>query len=109
MYQGKKVGGVVVSIDKETHHNSLDLFFISTEHHNSGLGYAAWNAIEARYPVTPYFEKRNIHFYVNKCGFHIVEFYNEQNPDPYCDNGHVNEMPESLEDGMFRFEKVMGK
>lgn len=116
IHQGKKVGGVVVSIDKETHHNSLDLFFISTEHHNSGLGYAAWNAIEARYPeaevwetVTPYFEKRNIHFYVNKCGFHIVEFYNEQNPDPYCNNRHGNEMPESLEDGMFRFEKIMGK
>ena len=48
MHQGKKVGGVVVSIDKETHHNSLDLFFISTEHHNSGLGYAAWNAMRCR-------------------------------------------------------------
>ncbi len=46
---------------------------------------------------------------MNKCGFHIVEFYNEQNPDPYCGDGHGNEMPESLEDGMFRFEKVMGK
>ncbi len=22
------------------------------------------------------FETRNIHFYINKCGFHIVEFYN---------------------------------
>ena len=28
--------------------------------------------------VTPYFEVRNIHFYVNKCGFHIVEFFNER-------------------------------
>ncbi len=32
---------------------------------------------------TPYFERRNIHFYVNKCGFHIVEYYNEKHPDPY--------------------------
>ena len=32
--------------------------------------------------VTPYFEVRNIHFYVNKCGFHIVEFFNERHPDP---------------------------
>ena len=24
---------------------------------------------------------RNIHFYVNKCGFHIVEFFNEHRPD----------------------------
>ena len=30
---------------------------------------------------TPYFEVRNIHFYVNKCGFHIVEFFNEHHPD----------------------------
>ena len=30
---------------------------------------------------TPYFEVRNIHFYVNKCGFHIVEFFNEHRPD----------------------------
>ena len=26
--------------------------------------------------------KRNIHFYVNKCGFHIVEFFNSLHPDP---------------------------
>lgn len=30
---------------------------------------------------TPYFEVRNIHFYVNKCGFHIVELFNEHHPD----------------------------
>ena len=28
------------------------------------------------------FEKRNIHFYVNVCGFHIVEFFNEKHPMP---------------------------
>ena len=33
--------------------------------------------------ITPYFEKRNVHFYVNKCGFHIVEFFNEHHPDPH--------------------------
>ena len=27
--------------------------------------------------MTPYFEKRNIHFYVNRLGFHIVEFWNK--------------------------------
>lgn len=31
---------------------------------------------------TPYFEKRNIHFYVNQCGFKIVEFFNEYHRDP---------------------------
>ena len=52
---------------------------------------------------TPYFETRNIHFYVNKLKFHIVEFYNKKNPDP--------NMPEDYEgsdnEGMFRFVKKM--
>ena len=38
--------------------------------------------------MTPYFEKRNIHFYVNKCGFKIVAFYNERNPDPHLPPGN---------------------
>ncbi|MBS0247821.1 MAG: GNAT family N-acetyltransferase [Proteobacteria bacterium] len=107
---GRKVGGVVLSIDDVTHHNALELFFISPAEHGGGIGHKAWQAIEARYPETevwgthtPYFEKRNIHFYVNKCGFKIVEFFNAH-----------HRMPEdSLHDAMpgggefFRFEKVM--
>ena len=49
--------------------------------------------------VTPYFEKRNIHFYVNRCGFKIVEFYNEHHKDPHSTDGGLDEM--------FRFEKIM--
>ena len=48
----------------------------------------------------------NIHFYVNKCGFHIVEFFNGLHPDPRDpETGYT----EDFEDGgeMFRFEKVM--
>lgn len=52
--------------------------------------------------VTPYFEKRNIHFYVNRCGFHIVEFFNSHHPDPNDPDGD-----NLMNDGMFRFEKVM--
>ena len=52
---------------------------------------------------TPYFEKRNIHFYVNKCGFHIVEFWNEKNPDPNMPTDFVGDGNE----GMFRFQKKM--
>lgn len=49
---------------------------------------------------TPYFDKRNIHFYVNKLNFKIVEYYNEKHPD--------QNMPEDIyeeDDGMFEFEK----
>ena len=67
--------------------------------------------IEEKYPntkvwetSTPYFDKRNIHFYVNRLGFHIVEFFNVKNPDPNSPNDNF-----SLDDGMFRFEKVMKK
>ena len=67
-------------------------------------------AIEEKYPETkvwethtPYFEKRNIHFYVNKCGFKIVEYLNQ-----YHMGSHASEDKE-LPGGedFFRFEKVM--
>ena len=87
MLDGKAVGGVVVKIDGDR--GDLDLLFVSPKVHSKGVGYAAWCEIERLYPqvtvwetVTPYFEKRNIHFYVNRCGFHIVEFYNSHHPDP---------------------------
>lgn len=111
VFEGREVGGVIVVIDEATQKNSLDLFFIDPREHGKGLGYAAWRAIEARYPetvewetVTPYFEKRNVHFYVNKCGFKIVEFYNAHNPDP-----HAPEDPgdEPMPAESFRFIKTM--
>ena len=107
---GNKVGGAVLAIDEATHHNSLDLFYISTKEHGRGIGYKAWRAIEERYPDTrvwethtPYFEKRNIHFYVNKCGFKIVEYYNMYNPDPH--RADKEGLPGDGE--LFRFEKIM--
>lgn len=84
---GEIVGGTVLVIEPKTNHNSLDLLFINPSSHSHGLGAASWKAIEELHPETevwethtPYFEKRNIHFYVNKCGFHIVEFYNPHHP-----------------------------
>ena len=72
VYEGKKVGGVVLQIDQKTHRNHLDLLFVSPDAHGKGIGYGAWQAIEALHPetevwetCTPYFEKRNIHFYIN--------------------------------------------
>ena len=108
----KNVGGAVVKIDKETQHNYLELFFVLPGEHSKGIGYAAWLAIEALYPdtkvwetCTPYFEKRNIHFYVNKCGFHIVEFYNEFHKD--LDMPDEDRTSEEGPEEMFRFIKVM--
>ena len=113
MLDGKTVGGVVVKIDGDR--GDLELLFVSPKVHSKGVGYAAWCEIERLYPqvtvwetVTPYFEKRNIHFYVNRCGFHIVEFYNSHHPDP-----NEPDMPQHIDakfpDGMFRFEKRMNE
>lgn len=111
LLDGRDVGGAVVSIDEATHRNTLDLFFIAVGAHGRGLGHRAWCAIEKAYPKTrvwqthtPYFEKRNIHFYVNKCGFRIVEFFNAHHPDPHRPSGD-DDFPGG--DEAFRFEKVM--
>ncbi|AOT00317.1 gcn5-related n-acetyltransferase [Exiguobacterium sp. U13-1] len=106
---GEKVGGVVLRIDEKTQHNEVDFIYISAD--GKGIGTKAWEAIEVAFPQTnvwelhtPYFEKRNIHFYVNKCGFHIVEFNHKGNPGPNVEG----EAPSSDEEyEFFRFEKVM--
>lgn len=115
-----RIGGVMVSINRISNHNHLDFFFIDPEHHSKGIGFEAWKEIEAKYPETeiwqtgtPYFEKRNIHFYVNKCGFQINEFYCEHHPDPhfqqedsYGENDYHGDHVD-FEDGFFNFIKIM--
>ena len=111
---GRKVGGVILKINKETKHNELEILFVSPEEHTKGIGYGAWCEIEALHPetvvwetYTPYFDKRNIHFYVNKCGFKIDEFWCEyfqpEHPVPDDEERDPDEGP----DEMFRFIKVM--
>ena len=114
MLDGEKVGGVILAIDEKTHHNHLEILFVFPEAHGKGIGYGAWCEVEALHPetrvwetCTPYFEKRNIHFYVNKCGFHIVEFYNEFNVDPNCPEEDASD--DEGPDEMFRFLKVMNR
>lgn len=101
------LGGVLVNINEKTNHNHLDLLFVNEDAQNNGIGQAIWDEIERRYPdtqlwetCTPYFDKRNIHFYVNKLGFHVVEFFHETHHDP---NNPIDNF--SLEEGLFRFEK----
>lgn len=110
---GRRAGGAVLNIDETTQHNSLDFFFIHPDRHSQGLGLAAWSAIEAMYPdtkvwetITPCFEQRNIHFYVNKCGFHIVEFFHGRHPDPQRPQCWDEDYQQE-EETYFRFEKDM--
>ncbi len=109
MQGGRTVGGVVIKADGE--HGDLDLLFVSPEAHSKGIGHAAWCAVERLHPevkvwetVTPYFARRNIHFYVNRCGFHIVEFFNRHHPDP-DDPDAGYETDEQFPGSIFRLEK----
>jgi len=104
-FNGEKSGGAVIRIDSLEKKGSLDLFFVSPDVHGKGIGYSAWLALEKLHPeikiwetVTPYFEKRNIHFYVNKCGFKITEFFNKYHSE-------IHHADDNFE--MFRFEKVI--
>ena len=114
MLDDKKVGGLILTIDKETNHNHLDILFVSPEEHTKGIGYGAWLAVEALHPetevwetCTPYFEKRNIHFYVNKCGFQIDQFWCEYFQPEHDMFEDENRDPDEGPDEMFRFIKVM--
>ena len=111
MLDDQPVGGVIIKVDGNR--GDLEILFVSPRVHSKGIGYAAWCAVEKLHPevkvwetVTPYFEKRNIHFYVNRCGFHIVEFFNNHHPDPN-DPDAAEQVNEQFPEGMFRFEKVM--
>lgn len=102
------VGGVCINNNPKSVRTSLDLLFLDPPYIGRGLGTMAWELIITKYPDvriwethTPYFERRNIHFYVNKLGFRIVEFLCPQNPGP--------DGPDDIPGGeyFFRFEKVM--
>ena len=108
---GQSVGGVVIKVEGDR--GDLDLLFVLPKAHSKGIGYAAWCAIEKLHPevtvwetCTPYFEKRNIHFYVNRCGFHIVEYLNKHHLGDFPADEFESDDPQ-FPAGMFRFEKQM--
>lgn len=105
---GEMLGGAIVVIDTATHHNHLDFLYVKHGTQGKGTGQKIWNEIERLYPdtkiwetCTPYFEKRNLHFYINRLGFHAVEFFN-----PHHKNKNI---PDDMKGGdyFFRFEKAM--
>ena len=103
-------GGTIIK-KEENKKYSLDLLFIFREFHNKKIGSAAWQAIEEYYQDaelwethTPYFDRRNIHFYVNKCNFKIVEFYCEAHRE---EHDLTEEFKDKNSSGFFRFKKKM--
>jgi len=97
-YQDGKIVGGAVLILNDDNNNVLLLLFIDSKNLDKGIGYKAWLEIEKRYPQTktwttetPPCLMRNIHFYVNKCGFHIIRVKD----------------PKKEEEAMFVFQKTM--
>ena len=88
----------------------VDILFLSDDH-AKGIGAQVWQAIERSHPqtklwklLTPYSEKRNIHFYINKCGFVITEYFNDYH------KGEITKEYNAVEcdcGGFFLFEKKM--
>ena len=108
IHKGEKVGGLVMKVEADR--GELELLFVDPDVHSKGIGYAAWCAVEKKYSqvkvwetCTPYFEKWNTYFYLNRCRFHIVEFFQAKHPN-LC---HPESDGDDSFDGMFRFEKVI--
>lgn len=110
IHNGKIVGGAIVVINEINRRNHLDFLFVSNGMQEKGIGKSIWERIEQLYPdtevwetVTPYFEKRNIHFYINVCGFSAVEFFNPYHRDLSIARDMIDG------DYFFRFKKKIPK
>ncbi len=106
---GQRMGGAIIVTDEKRHQGELAFLYVKVGVQSKGIGQVIWRTIETMHPevsvwetCTPYFDRRNIHFYINRCGFHAVEFFNQHHPDPH--------MPEQFDqdDGLFKFEKKRG-
>lgn len=77
------IAAVSLKIDAETQVNEMEILVVRADLENQSYGTKIWQKIETMYPETriwkvntPAFSKRNIAFYVNKCGFKVVEIKN---------------------------------
>ena len=115
---GLRVGGAIIAIDSAEHRGELSFLYVKVGVQSKGIGQGIWKAIERLHPevevwetCTPYFDRRNIHFYINRCGFHAVEFFNEHHPDPHMPEQFLDKpsgrAERDQEDGLFKFEKRM--
>ena len=128
---GQRVGGAIITIDNSMNSGELAFLYVKVGVQSKGIGQTIWKGIETMHPevevwetCTPYFDRRNIHFYINRCGFHAVEFFNEHHPDPHMpeqlteQRGPSSELERpsrdgrrrsqfDREDGLFKFEKRM--
>ncbi|WP_158005740.1 GNAT family N-acetyltransferase [Tardiphaga robiniae] len=92
------IGGIFIRFDRAERRGVVELFGLSAAYHGKGFGQRIWRKIEQIYQdvrvwelQSPTFALRNVAFYVNKCGFHIVAITRDQQTETW---------------DMFRFEKI---
>lgn len=97
LQNGRLIGGAFMNFTLESHRGELVLFGIEPAYQGRGVGQRVWRHIEEIYSdievwelLTPTAALINVAFYVNKCGFHIVEITKDNDFHKW---------------GMFRFEK----
>ena len=73
------IGGAIVE-NKGNRVRDINIFFLIVEYQSKGAGKTVLDMVEAYFPdtevfnlITPSQVMRNIVFYVNKCGYHIVK------------------------------------
>lgn len=85
---GQTIGLIILWINTKTHVNFLGTVFLDPPYANQGLGKTVWDFVEHAFPdtdvwntETPVFSRRNHHFYINKCGFHVIRIENPKDPE----------------------------
>lgn len=83
VFNDEIVGGAMISLDESGAKGSLVLLYIRRDSQGKGYGVQLWKMIEKMYPdvrvwetLVLFSERRNLHFYINLCGFSAVEFFN---------------------------------
>ncbi|ERJ13227.1 GNAT family N-acetyltransferase [Haloplasma contractile] len=88
-YKGNLIGAITLWI-KDDGNNYLGNIFLDPEFENKGIGTEIWKLVEKNYSNTkkwitdtPGFSKRNHNYYINKCGFKLVEIKDQGGFDLY--------------------------
>lgn len=90
LYGLNTLGAFFIDVSKISE-KSLEMLFLDPKYSGKGVGYKVWQFIEKQFPETkvwktstPGYSKRNLNFYVNKCGFKIYRIENSININDEC-------------------------
>lgn len=94
---GAVIGGIFILFKPESKKGEVVLWGLQPFYQGQGVGQRIWKELEVIYAdietwelITPVAALKNIKFYVNKCGFHVVELIKDEQGQQW---------------DMFRFEK----